>query len=79
MKLRRLFREISDAVEKETGYFERIIQERRSESWAWQSSIDWSPEGRERLRNIPNLPGEDRTVTIRQDGESLARKGAKLD
>ncbi len=76
--LKRLGREISDLAEKEAGYFERILEERRAQSWGWQASMDWTPEARERLRQTPNLPGEDRTVTIRQDPDSLARKGRDL-
>ncbi len=75
MELRRPSKEITDAVEKEAGFFQGTIDERLAESWTWKQNVSWSEESRAALRKAGSTPGEDRTRTIKADPESLARRG----
>ncbi len=75
VELKRIAKEITDAVEKEAGFFQGTIDDRLAESWSWRQNVSWSEEARDALRKAGSTPGEDRTVTIRKDDESLARRG----
>ncbi len=75
MELRRPSKEITDAVEKEAGFFQGTIDDRLAESWSWRQNVSWSEEARDALRKAGSTPGEDRTVTIKKDPEKLARRG----
>lgn len=75
--LRRLAKEIQDAATAEAGHFEQVIEDRRGESWSWRQNISWSEEARYALRKAGSVPGEDRTVTIKKDPDSLAGRGAE--
>lgn len=61
--------------EKEAGFFQGTIDDRLAESWSWRQNVSWSEEARAAMRVPGNVPGPDRTVTIRKDDESLARRG----
>jgi hypothetical protein len=65
----------AEAVEKEAGFFQGTIDVRLAESWSWRQNVSWSEEARDALRKAGSTPGEDRTVTIKKDPESLAKRG----
>ncbi len=77
MELRRPSKEITDAVEKEAGFFQGTIDDRLAESWSWRQAVSWSDESRTAMRVPGNVPGPDRTVSIRKDPEKLAERGAE--
>jgi hypothetical protein len=67
----------AEAVEQEAGFFQQTIDDRLAESWSWRQAMNWSDESRAAMRVPDNVTGPDRTVTIRKDDESLARRGAE--
>lgn len=71
VELRRLGSEVSVAATREASHFEQVLEDRRGESWAWRQGVNWSEESREKLRRSGNLPGEDRTRTIKADPARL--------
>lgn len=76
--LRRVTREIHDAAERHAGYFEQVIEDRKSESYSWQEAINWDPRARAKLQGPnTNLPGESRGKVIAADPESLKRHGGE--
>lgn len=77
VELKRLAKEITDAVEQEAGFFQQTIDDRLAESWSWRQNVSWSEEARDALRRAGSVPGEDRTVTIEKDPERLSKRGAE--
>jgi chromosome segregation ATPase len=75
--LRRLGSEISNLAEKGAGHFEQVLTDRQGESWSWRNDLSWTDEARERLRRSGNIPGEDRTRTVRADPARLERRGSE--
>ena len=71
----RLLRLAEDAVASAAGFFEQTLTDRQAESWSWRQAVSWSDESRVAMRVPGNVPGPDRTVTIRKDDDSLARRG----
>jgi hypothetical protein len=75
VELKRIASEVSDAATSAAGHFEQVLTDRQGESWSWRQAASWSDESRAAMRVPGNVPGEDRTRTIKADPERLARRG----
>jgi DNA repair exonuclease SbcCD ATPase subunit len=76
--LRSIAKEIHDAAERHAGYFEQVIEDRKSESYGWREAINWDPRARAKLQGPnTNLPGPGRGKVIAADPESLRQHGGE--